>query len=409
MISPRFVTLALAGLLALSAPTLLRGQEILDRLDSALSLSLFQDRVRLRASGLLDLEYYNFPQPPPGLIFAEGHHLFNPRLSLFLDAQIGAQLYFFAQSRADRGFDPDDNGPRTRLDEIALRWTPWEDGRFNLQAGKFASVVGNWVTRHLSWDNPFVNAPLPYENITQIEDRGAPTSAQDFARGIEDAPHEYNPVIWGPSYGTGVMTSGRVGRFDYAAEVKNSALSSRPETWDSLDLGFAHPTVSARVGLRPDPAWNLGLSASRGPYFRAEAGPTLPVGRGVGDYRQTVIGQDISYALHHFQLWAEFYESRFEVPRVGDADIFVYYLEGRYKFTPQLSGALRWNQQFFGDVPDGAGGQVPWGRDLWRVDVAGTYRFTEHLQLKLQYSVEHERAGPQDLRHTFEGQVTVRF
>ena len=391
------------------APTLLRAQETLDRLGEALSVSAFQDRVRLRASGLLDLEYYNFPQPPPGLIFAGGHNLFNPRLSLFLDGQLGPSLYGFAQARADRGFDPDDNGARTRLDEVALRYTPWADGRLNLQVGKFATVVGNWVGRHLSWDNPFVNAPLVYENITQIEDRAAPTSARDFARGIEDAPHEYNPVIWGPSYAAGVLVSGRVGRFDYAVEVKNSALSSRPETWDSWDVGFAHPTVSGRVGFRPDRAWNLGLSASRGPYFRPDAAGTLPGRRGINDYPQYVLGQDVAYAWHHLQLWAEFYVSRFEVPRVGNADTFAYYGEARYKFTPQFSGAMRWNQQLFGDVPDGEGGQVPWGRDLWRVDVAGTYRFTAHLQLKLQYSFEHERAGPQDLRHTFAGQFTVKF
>lgn len=391
-------------------PAGLRAQGTFDRVEEALKVSLLQDRVRLRASGLLDLEYYRFPQRPPGLILAEGHNLFNPRLSLFLDGQLGPRFYLFAQARADRGFDPDDNGARTRLDEIALRWTPWEDGRVNLQVGKFPTVVGNWVARHLSWDNPFVNAPLPYENLTAIEDKEAPASAREFAEGIEGTPHEYNPVVWGPSYATGIMVSGRLGRyFDYAAEAKNSALSSRPEAWDSWDVGFDHPTFSARLGFRPDQAWNLGLSASRGPYFRPEAEASLPRGRGINDYPQYILGQDFAYARHHLQLWAECYEARFEVPRVGSADTFAYYGEARYKFTPQLSGALRWNQQLFGDVPDGEGGQVPWGRNLWRVDTAGTYRFTEHLQLKLQYSLEHERSGPQDLRHTFAGQFTVRF
>ena len=48
----------------------------------------------------------------------------------------------------------------------------------------------------------------------------------------------------------------------------------------------------------------------------------------------------------------------FQVPRVGDADTFAYYLEGKYKFTPQLFGALRWNQQLFATVPDGLGGSA---------------------------------------------------
>jgi hypothetical protein len=41
---------------------------------------------------------------------------------------------------------------------------------------------------------------------------------------------------------------------------------------------------------------------------------------------------------HHLQLWAEFYEARFEV-RIGNADTFSYYLEAKYKITSQLFGA----------------------------------------------------------------------
>ena len=47
------------------------------------------------------------------------------------------------------------------MDEYALRFTPWKDGRLNVQIGKAATVFGTWTGRHLSWENPFVNAPLP--------------------------------------------------------------------------------------------------------------------------------------------------------------------------------------------------------------------------------------------------------
>src|SRR5262252_1207779 len=82
----------------------------LDLVDQALTKSFFDDRLRIRVSGLLDLEYYNFPQPPPGLIHADQHDLFNPRLSLFLDAKAGRAIYFFLQTRVDTGFDPSDIG-----------------------------------------------------------------------------------------------------------------------------------------------------------------------------------------------------------------------------------------------------------------------------------------------------------
>jgi hypothetical protein len=383
--------------------------DFFDRLDNALTIAAFEGNLRARLSGTIDIEFYNFQQPAPGLIDSEIDNLFNPRLTLFLDAQFGSQIYFFAQSRFDRGFDPSDHGAQIRLDEYALRVTPWNDGRFTVQIGKFATVVGNWVPRHLSWENPFINAPLVYDNVTPISDKIAPASPLDFVERFDHEKYEFNPVIWGPSYASGISVSGRLGRFDYAAEMKNASLSSRPESWNVTETGFDHPAFSARLGLRPNEIWNFGLSASDSPYFRSEAEPTLPPGRGIGDYREFVLGQDASFAWHHLQLWAEFYEAHFEVPRVGDADTFAYYFEAKYKFTPQLFGALRWNQQLFSNIADDAGGQVRWSQDLWRIDVAAGYRFTSHIQLKLQYSFQQETTGPHDDNHLIAAQLTVRF
>jgi hypothetical protein len=396
-------------LLASSAPAF-EIDELFDRLDAALTVAAFQDNFRARLSGTIDLEFYNFEQPAPGLIDSSSDNLFNPRLTLFLDAQIGSQIYFFAQARVDRGFDPSDHGAQVRLDEYALRITPWADGRFTLQLGKFATVIGNWVPRHLSWDNPFVDAPLVYENITAISDKAAPYSAYDFAfRMYANEKYSFNPVIWGPSYASGVSVSGRVGWFDYAAELKNASLSSRPESWNATEVDFEYPTFSARVGLRPNQMWNFGFSVSNGSYFRAEAQQTLPPGRDIGDYRELVVGQDASFAWHHLQVWAEVYEARFEVPRVGNADTLAYYLEAKYKFTPQFFGALRWNQQLFSKVDVGGGETIRWGHDLGRVDIAAGYRFTSYTQLKLQYSFQQQTSGPHDNNHLFAAQLTVRF
>jgi hypothetical protein len=387
----------------------LPAEDLLDRVDDALTFTAMHDQVRARVSGLLDLEGYSFPQPPPGLIFSGGHSLFNPRLTMFLDAQIGSHVYVFTQARADRGFDPSDSSADARADEYALRLTPWEDGRVSLQAGKFATVVGNWVERHASWENPFITAPLPYENLTAISDSDVPASAQEFLGAQNEGKYDHNPVIWGPSYATGGSVFGRLGKFEYAVEVKNTSLSSRPETWDGTDTDFENPTVSGRIGFRPNQMWNLGVSASDGAYFQSEADSSLPPGRSIRDYRQRVLGQDAAFAWHKLQLWAECYEARFEVPNVGDADTVAYYVECKYKFAPQLFGALRWNQQLFGTVPNGAGGDAQWGHDLWRTDLAFGYRFTAHTQFKLQYSVQQEQSASRDLTHLVAGQFTLRF
>ena len=383
-------------------------QDLLDAVARSLTFSTDDGSVRARISGTLDLEYYRFEQPAPGLIFSEhAHNLFNPRLTLFLDGQVGPAIYLFAQGRIDRGFDPyDEYGQRARLDEYAVRVTPWADGRLSVQAGKFATVVGNWVGRHLSWDNPFINAPLVYENVTPLSDLWAPHTFYPYLGEELLEKEEYIPVIWGPSYATGVSVAGRLGKFEYAAEVKNAALPSRPESWDATEIGFEHPTVSGRLGFRPNEMWNFGFSASDGAYFRPEAVFSLPSGDSIGDYHQTLLAQDVSFAWRHLQIWAEFHEARFEAPFLGGAETFSYYIEVKYKFLPQLFGALRWGQQFFSDVPLLEGGEIPWADNISRIEAAIGYRFTEHTQLKLQYYFQHEDEQDQS---TFAAQLTVRF
>jgi hypothetical protein len=412
-------TPGIIGCCLIALTTGVRGDDdFLDRVDQALTVSGCHEQLRARLSGAFDLEYYQFPAPAPGLIFTHRSSLFNPRLSLFLDAQLGPRLYFFAQSRADRAFDPSDGSVRVRLDEYALRFTPWADGRINVQIGKFATVVGNWTGRHDSWSNPFITAPLPYENLTGIWDTNAVRSTAmllDWAHVLPDSSSDNGdkirrvPIIWGPSYASGAAISGAVGKLDFSVELKNASLSSRPEAWDATRTQWQHPTWSGRLGYRPDVRWNVGFSASTGIYLRPSAAPTVVPGRTFDDYRETVFGQDISFAWHHVQIWAEAYEARFAVPRVGQVGTIACYLEATYRFTPQFSGALRWNQQQFSTVREAAGGSVPWGRDTWRVDLGPCSRFTPHTEFQQQYRMQHEDHSPQSSIHLLAGQFVVRF
>jgi hypothetical protein len=110
------------------------------------------------------------------------------------------------QARADRGFDPrlvpdgDARADGTRpLDAAGIAGG-------QLQIGKFATLVGNWVLRRL-WQNPFVTAPLP-----PSASRPSPTMRARLA-GVSRAPRpgrqaEVAPVVWGPSYASGVSFFG---------------------------------------------------------------------------------------------------------------------------------------------------------------------------------------------------------
>jgi len=100
--------------------------DALDRLDSTLTISGFQDNFRARVSGTVDLN--SITSNSPRLVSSTQKSTISliPRLTLFVDAQAGSQMYFFAQARLDRGFDPSDHGADVRLDEYALRITPWQ-------------------------------------------------------------------------------------------------------------------------------------------------------------------------------------------------------------------------------------------------------------------------------------------
>ena len=407
----------LAVLLLLNPIRAALGFDFLERSQDVLSLHDPQGRYHLQVGGLLDLETYLLDQPPPGLLFTDQEFLFSPRLRLFLDAQFGKSIYLFAQARADRGFDPGDGGAEVRLDEYFARYSFGRIPRINFQAGQFATVAGNWVLRHDSWQNPFITAPFPYENLTGIWDIAAPPNANVFlawghVEGHDDGDYSDKilrlPIVWGPSYASGFAVTGTIDRFDFAAEMKNTSLSSRPETWSITQTGFGDPTFSARLGFRPDERWSFGLSGSAGPYLVPEAASSLPRGRAIDDYREVVLAQDISFAWHHLQIWAECFEARFQVPGIGNADTFSYYLEAKYKITPQLFAALRWNQQLYGTIRNGTG-RSKWGNDMERLDAALGYRFTNYLQLKLQYSLSHREADPQEGEHLLGTQLTLKF
>lgn len=408
--------LLLALLAATTAPA---EEEFFDRISQALSIQSGAGQLAARLSGSLDLETYAFSQPAPGLIQSQRQHLLNPRLSVFLDAQAGRRLYAFGQVRVDRGFDPSDRGLRTRIDEYALRLQLREDGRLGLQVGRFSTIVGRWTLRHASWENPFITAPLAYEHLTAMWDSAAARSTETLLkwghlRG-SSTPNQENadrhlrlPVIWGPSYATGAVFFGRFDSFEFAAEIKNSSLSSRPEAWHLTREAWSQPTLSARLGFRPSMAWNLGLSASSGSYLLPSARGTLAPGTGLGNYRQTVVLIDASYAWRHFQAWAELVHGRFEIPRVGLADTISSFVEIKYKLTPRWAAAVRINRQTFGNLRNNQNASVPWGRDLWRADFAPTFRFSANLQAKLQYSIQKEEGRPH-AQHIGAGQVTVRF
>jgi len=344
----------------------------------------------------IDQTGWFFTQPPPGFIQADGHALYAPVVNLMGTATAGKVLDFTVYAMASRGFDPTEAPMEMILNEYFVNVRPFENQLLALRAGAFGTTFGQWNRRYLSFENPLIDAPLPYGWMTSIGD-GTQLPANPAAAGqlgrkdkADNVP-DWNPIIWGPAYASGFSALGTFPAWqgplvDWAVEVKNASLSSRPEEWAWWDRNMASPTITGRVAIRPDARWTIGGSVSQGSYLIAD--PTVRTGTSIGDpgqYDQTTWGIDLSYAHRWAEIWAEFIWNTFDQPALGDLTSFSWFVEGRINVAVDTWVSARWNSQFYGDLNGES-----WDNDVQRFDIGGGTRLSESFTFKLQFSHANE-------------------
>jgi hypothetical protein len=349
--------------------------------------------------------------PAPALLDYDDSAFFAPRFSLEFDAAAGEHLTFHSMTRWDRGIDagsaPDGE---LRLDEAFVRWRVCDDQRLNFQVGKYASFFGAWSGQHDFYDDPFLLAPLPYSQLIGVSpvdpasplntggpgggpggpggDPGGPGGPGGGAVPLSMQPKDqWSSMIWGPAYGIGAGAFGSTEQFDYAVEVKNSALSSHPDTWK--ELNFSHPTMTARVGYRPDATWAFGLSASRGAWPSVNA-----VGADRDDLTQTSLGLDARWARHDWIISGEVVLTEFETMSSGDLEAASWFVQARYKVSPGVWLAARLGQIFANDAVGPGGADFAWQSDVLRAELAAGWRIRPELLLKAGYTYTHTDDDP---------------
>jgi len=344
---------------------------------------------------------------PPGFFFPhDGKYIdWSPRLTLTLDAWAGEKLYGFVKFRHDDGVHPGvkyfyGDKQDYRFDEFFLRYE-LAGNALQVQAGQFVPIMGNFLNRQDNWDSGLISYPALYEQVTSVSDSVVPTSAADFAarRNTLDFPSKvlWLPAYWAQLYTRGVSVFGAKDKWDYSVNVTNRAPSSRGVTWDEND--WSDPSVMASLGYRPNAAWRLGLTGTYGAYLQDVAEPGLPPGKDIGDYMQRNLGFDLTWKKRHWQVWAEFVHTKFEVPNVGDdPEFFSYFVETRYDFAARWWASARWNHQIYNEI-DTENGSEEWDNDHMRIDLGLGHRPTRHTQVKLQYSFQHQDADFQNAEH----------
>lgn len=341
-------------------------------------------------SGSLENTVWASDGIPAGFLEFDNDTFFAPRLSLNFDYQPDPRFYFHTLIRADRGFDPGtEPDGELRIDNLIFRYRPFGDNSLNFQAGKFATVIGNWIPNHGYYDDPFLLAPLPYSAIVGISNNSpnghSPQAIENRANASSPTLHlsktSWSSLIWGPSYTNGFSLFGNKDKFNYAFEIKNAALGSTPSEWDIGFNNLSEPTISGRIGFQPNAALTIGISASQGPYLNADAPSIFDR----NDFKQTLIGADLRWSHRNWIISGEAFFSTYD-SLDEDLQTFSYYLQARYKVAPGIWVAGRFGQTLSNEVSIPSGGTAPWSPDLLRAEISLGWRITPELLLKTQYT-----------------------
>jgi len=410
-------------------------ESFLERLRDFQSFGTEDGQISFNADVWLTLDYMVFSTPPPGFIQTTNGQIFAPTLSGLFTLDISKHLEFVFLGLVNRGFDPTETSVQSQPAEYYTQLTPFDTPVLNFKGGKFQTAFGQWTNRHFSTQNSLINAPMMYGQMTSVTDGNdgasiAPTTSSLVRRKTSAVPvppvTKWIPIVWGPSYASGFQLNGTVGtlqQLDWAFEMKNASLSSRPQEWDLWNRGFNYPTFTGRAGYRPDAAWNIGVSGSSGSYISQAAydrfSTTSKAGSSIGESRQNVVGTDISYAHGPIELWSEFAWSQYEVPdakagkAVGNIGAYSYFIESKWKFMPQFWLSGRWNQQMYSNVTPatgpGAGSETSWYNNLWRADACLGFKINRFTQFKVQYSYTEEEGTVDPGQNLFAVELVIQF
>lgn len=335
---------------------------------------------------------------------------FGGRLQLFLDLAYREWLEGSVEGRLD-GTTSVDGNVGARFEQYWLRFKAPALPEAAFQVGKFSPPIGNFIPRHAPRKNPLTTWPLPYDHVTSLTSLANDALSLVGTRDAPDVKDWYVP-IWQAVYTQGFMGFGSLGDLGYAVAVMNSAPATLPFEWDR-ELGnprFTNVYLHATAVL--DITTKVGATFSWGPYEKRDFAGTPGPGAASGDpedFRQTLVGVEAEFMTGHLEMYGEFFWTRLETDLAGSLDLWTWYVEAKYVFTPSVFGAARIAQMYFFDARDAAGEAHPWDRDATRFELGGGYLFTANFFLKATAQFNVHRGGREPSDHMLMVQVGLGF
>lgn len=272
---------------------------------------------------------------------------------------------------------------------LYVRVRPWEQRDVDIQAGLVPPTFGASARRAYANDNLLIGFPLGYQYLTSLRSDALPATADDLLRmrgrgWLSDLPignplpDAGLPLVEVFRWDAGVQVHGGTPWIDAAASLTNGSLAN-PLVRD--DNSGKH--LSGRVSVRPVTGLVVGASGSRAPFATDAAAQAA--GYTAGDFLQRTFGLDAEYSREHYLVRFEMVASSFSMPTIGSRlGATATFVEGRYKLTPAVHVAARFDHMGFSTIT-GSTGPREWEAPVTRWEVGGGYAFRRNLQGRVSF------------------------
>ncbi|HLY08293.1 MAG TPA: hypothetical protein VKW04_03200, partial [Planctomycetota bacterium] len=185
------------------------------------------------------------------------------RFSLFLDGGYQSWLTYEIEGRVDQG-EPAKSGEDVgeRLEQYWVRGTLPDSTLVNLELGKFAAPLGNFIPRSSARKNPLTTDPLVYDQVTTFMKK-SDTPATVLGRRDKPAVKDWRVPIYRELYGVGGMAFGTWKDLTVSLAVMNIAPASWVFQWPLHAGDFRDPNYYVHLSYAADASLSVGTSFSR--------------------------------------------------------------------------------------------------------------------------------------------------
>lgn len=235
-------------------------------------------------------------------------HFTIPQVNLLMFAPVNDNWFVEARLQSDTWGTGTLSEPRFTL--ANLTWSD-PDKDYLLSFGRFINPVGFYSKRSLIIDRTFFDLPLSYSYFINISDeRGLWPSAGDQLN-YTSGDVGLSTIYFG-GYATGVL-------FDWSI-IENklrleTALTNAAPASDANYTNLANAAFLSHLSYNPNIYWQFGLSASHGSFMQSK--PVNAIHRpnnALEQYRQTLIGLDVTFGMAFVEIIAEGIYSHWKVP-----------------------------------------------------------------------------------------------